>query len=394
MATIQPVSLIICCEGLGGTGAVANVAWQQALGLSRWQPVCLLSDGLSLERRGQLLDLPVSVQVVTVEVPSCSWLRRLAHLPRQLAWIGLALGALRQRLPAHGATVICHSHPLAAAVAFWFGRRVQLVLVSHGDIFHRPPGTYDAGLTWLYRCTTGYAHRRADRSVALSPVMRERIRAHGVPSDRIALIPNGLDPEEIGLTAAPSRAPAHWHQQPLQLLFVGRLDPVKGIEVMLEALALALQAGMKLQLDLIGSGPPGRLRQLEQRSCQLGIDATLRWLGPQPRHSLAAHYGRSHLVLVPSLDDPLPTVVLEAMACGRPVLGSAVGGIPYLLGDGEGGVLVPPGQPRPLAEALARLDGDRNALAALGAAALARSRHHTWAANGQALEALIRISSH
>lgn len=393
MSKIQPVSLIVCCEGLGGTGAVASVAWQQALGLSRWQHVCLLSDDLSLERRGHLLDQPVSLQVVTVQVPSCSWLRRLAHLPRQLVWIGLALGALHKRLPAHGATVICHSHPLAAAVAFCFGRRVQLVLVSHGDIFHRPPSTYDPGLTWLYRCTTGYAHRRADRSVALSPVMRERIRAHGVPSDRIALIPNGLDPEEIGLTAAPASDPAHWHHQPLRLLFVGRLDPVKGIEVMLEALALAVQAGMELQLDLIGSGPPHRMRQLEQRSYQLGIDATVRWLGSQPRHSLAAHYGCSHLVLVPSLDDSLPTVVLEAMACGRPVLGSAVGGIPYLLGDGECGVLVPASQPRSLAEALGRLDGDRSTLAALGAAALARSQNFTWAANVQALEALLRVSS-
>jgi hypothetical protein len=47
--------------------------------------------------------------------------------------------------------VICHSHPVAAFVARWFGRRVRVVMISHGDIFHRPAGTYDPGVSWLYR---------------------------------------------------------------------------------------------------------------------------------------------------------------------------------------------------------------------------------------------------
>lgn len=381
--------VIVICEGLGGAGAVANVAWQQALGLSRRQPVALISDGLSAERRQQLASNQGQLDVCLVQVPSFSGLRRFGHLPRQLLWIGLALRATQRQLQARRTTVICHSHPLAAALAWRFGRRVRLIMVSHGDIFHRPPGSYDPAITWLYRRTTANAHRRAAVSVALSPVMAERIQAHGVPLERIALIPNGLDPEEIGQADASPTPPEHWQQHPLRLLFVGRLDPIKGVEVLLEALALARQAGLGLQLDLVGEGSPPQQQRLERLSEQLGLSEAVRWLGSKTRSSLAQHYRHCHLVLVPSLDEPLPTVVLEAMACGRPVLGSAVGGIGYLVRNGVSGVLVPPAQPHALAEALTQLERDRPLLAALGQGALERSQHFSWSANVRALEALI-----
>ncbi len=105
-------------------------------------------------------------------------------------------------------------------------------MVSHGDIFNRPVCSYDPASTWLYRLTTPAAHRRAAVSVALSSVMVERIQAHGVPSERIALIPNGQDPAEIGFREPVSTPSEHWQQRPFRLLFVGRLDPVKENDVM------------------------------------------------------------------------------------------------------------------------------------------------------------------
>lgn len=383
------VIVIVICEGLGGTGAVANVAWQQALGLSRRQPVILISDGLSPERRQQLAYIQGQLQVRQPRVPGFAPLRRFAHLPRQLLWILLALRTAQKELQAACTPVICHSHPVAAAVAWRFGRRIRLIMVSHGDIFHRPPGSYDPAISWLYRCTTPYAHRHAAISVALSPVMAERIKVHGVRPERISLIPNGLDPAEIGLRDARLTPPEHWLQRPLRLLFVGRLDSIKGVEVLLRALGLAGQTGVKLQLDLVGEGIPHQQHRLEVLCQQLGLTQAVHWLGAQPRFSLADHYRRCHVVVVPSLDDPLPTVVLEAMTCGRPVLGSAVGGIAFLVRDGAEGLLVPPGDPAPLAEALGRLERDRVAIAALGEAALERSSHFNWPANVSALQTLI-----
>ena len=381
--------VIVICEGLGGTGAVANVAWQQVLRLSRQQSVCLISDGLSYERQQQLSTTQLCLRLRILTPPQLKVLRRFAHLPRQLAWILLALRAAQQELQGTRAAVICHSHPLAAAVAWRFGRRIRLIMVSHGDIFYRPPGSYDPSIAWLYRRTTAYAHRRAAVSVALSPVMLKRIQAHGVPPERVALVPNGIDPDEIGLNNPMPTTLGHWKEWPLRLLFVGRLDPVKGVDVLLESMALAKEAGLELQLDIVGTGSISEQHRLQALSVQLSIFKNVHWHGNQPRSSLASFYRRSHVVVVPSLDDPLPTVVLESMASGRPVVGSAVGGIGYLVRDGVSGILVPPSQPHALADVFASLDQDRLGTSALGQAALERSSNFSWAANVEAIKALI-----
>ncbi len=388
--------VIALCEGLAHEGAVANVAWHQAIGLAQSQPVCVISDGLSAERRGRLPKLGEALRVRVVHIPSLQTLRRFAHLPRQLIWIALALRATGRELgQCRGVItpVICHSHPLAAAVGWCFGTRVRLVMVSHGDVFHRPPGSYDPAITWLYRRTTRPAHRLAAVNVALSPVMSERIEVHGVPAERIVLIPNGLNPAEIGLSARPYTPADHWRERPLQLLFVGRMDPVKGVDVLLDALALMHDRGLDVQLDLIGRASPSQSRDLDGRTRKLGLGDRVQRLGPRARRELAGHYARCHMVVVPSRDDPLPTVVLEAMACGRAVIGSAVGGIGFLVADGVTGVLVPPGQPGALADVLARLDADRTALETLAGNALRRGAQFSWEANVEALQRLITASA-
>jgi glycosyltransferase involved in cell wall biosynthesis len=385
------VRIIVLCEGLGLPGAVANVAWQQALGLSLSHPVCLISDGLSVERRQQWNRSRGRLRIHVLQVPGFTGLRRFGHLPRQLSWILKALLATATELsPGDRATVICHSHPLAAAIALRFGRDVRLLMVSHGDVFSRPPGSYDPAITFLYRRTARAAHRRADTSIALSPAMALRIQAHGVAPQRIALIPNGLEPEEIGLDRFPaSPSLDHWLQRPLRLLFVGRLDQVKGVDVLLQAITMAHQQDTDLELELIAHGTPRQLQDLDQRIQALGLADVVRLIGPRPRHILADHYLRCHAVVVPSLDDPLPTVILEAMACARPVLASRVGGIPYLLQDGQCGLLVPPADPCALANGIIRLDQDRSLASALAEHALERSRHFSWEANVKALHSLI-----
>lgn len=383
------MTVIVICEGLAGGGAVANVAWQQALGLSQQQPVLLISDGVSLQRRRHLDESEGMLELCLVKVPRFKALRRFAHLPRQLLWIFLALRATQHGFQGAGTAVICHSHPIAAVIAWKFGRRVRLIMVSHGDIFHRPPGSYDPSIAWLYRRTTVYAHRSAAVSVALSPVMFERIQAHGVNAERVALIPNGIDSDEIGLDNSTRTPVGHWQECPLRLLFVGRLDPVKGLDVLLASIALAKQSGLQFQLDIVGKGSDFEERRLQALSDKLGLVKELRWHGGQPRCKLAGFYRRSHVVVVPSLDDPLPTVVLESMASGRPVVGSAVGGIGYLVRDGVSGILVPPSHPHALAEVLACLDQDRLVISALGQAALECSRSFTWTANVQSIQALI-----
>lgn len=378
------VTVFIICEGMAEEGAVANVAWQQAIGLCSDQPVYLVSDGLSKQREQQMAAYGSCLQARILPSPKLLILRRFAHLPGQLIWIFSAIKATVDAIhgqPKTPITVICHSHPMATAVGWYFGPRVKLVMVSHGDIFHRPPGSYDPAITWLYRLTTRKAHRLAAMNVALSPVMAERIQAHGVARNQIILIPNGIHPSEIGLIHPGLPEIDHWKSHPLKLIFIGRLNPVKGVDILLESMNLLRQKNINLSLTIIGIGRPADHEIIENFVAQNGLNMSVKILQSQPRNNLAKYYADCHLVVVPSRDEALPTVVLEAMACGRPVVGTNVGGIGFLVEDGKTGLVIAPNSPSALANALIHLNNNRNEMAAMAEASLKRSQAFTWHAN-------------
>jgi len=204
-------------------------------------------------------------------------------------------------------------------------------MVCHGDIFERPPGTYEPGLTWLYRRTTPLAYRQVDLIVALSPTMRDWAERGGASPQRLALIPNGIDPADIGLDsdwAAPLAA-----GRDLRVLFVGRIEPVKGVDVLLEAWRQLMQQGWHGQLRLIGPVAPAWLGEFNRLCGTIPKGPgkpDVRTL--VPRLELGHHYRWADVVVIPSRSDPLPTVALEAMAAGRAIVGTRVGGLPVSSG--------------------------------------------------------------
>ena len=147
-----------------------------------------------------------------------------------------------------------------------------------------------------------------------------------------------------------------------RLLYVGSLEPRKGVGLLLEALA---EAGPELgdwRLDLVGGGP---LREeLERRAQQLGLSERVRFHGPQPYERVAEHTAACDLLVAPSTVGPggrtegIPTVLIEALAHGRPVLSTRVSGIPELVEDGVTGFLVEHGSAAALAAGLRRVHGD------------------------------------
>ena len=178
--------------------------------------------------------------------------------------------------------------------------------------------------------TTLAVHRGTWRSVDRYVALTDRIAAHladyGIPADRIVVKPNGLpDPGE----------PA-----PLGdgFLYAARLSPEKGLPLLLDAWRRHPDGALG-PLRIAGDG---ELRSLAERAAAERADVT--YLGPLGRAEMAAARQAAAVVMaVPTWDDVLPTVILEAMAAGRPVVGTAVGGIPYLLGtDPAAGWLVEP----------------------------------------------------
>ena len=155
-----------------------------------------------------------------------------------------------------------------------------------------------------------------------------------------------------------------------RLLCVGRLIPIKGHLVLLRALAQARQRVPTLALDVAGRGPLEPALKAFAR--ELGVEDAVRFLGyvsPVQRAIEGAA-----IVVVPSLGEGFGMVALEAMERARPVIASAVGGLPEIVADGKTGFVVPAGDAEALAEAMVDLSSDLERAAAMGAAGRARAQ--------------------
>jgi sugar transferase (PEP-CTERM/EpsH1 system associated) len=208
-----------------------------------------------------------------------------------------------------------------------------------------------------------------------------------IPVPKLELIMNGVDTERFAPQLPAAAAP--WTDDPFVIGTVGRLQDVKDQATLIEAFALlcarrpALRAG--LRLAVVGDGP---LRaRLAQKAQDAGV-ADLVWF-PGARNDIPELMRSFDLFALSSIAEGTPVTLLEAMACGLPVVATAVGGIPEVVQDGVNGALVPASNPAALAQALGRYVDERALVARHGAAARANiERHYSVAAMVGAYTAL------
>jgi D-inositol-3-phosphate glycosyltransferase len=174
------------------------------------------------------------------------------------------------------------------------------------------------------------------------------------------------------------------------LLFVGRIQPLKGLAVAVETLAgVRALAGGSLsrrlalaQLVVVGgpSGPHGddELERAVKLAAGLGVEDRVTFVDPQPHELLSTFYRAADVVLVPSRSESFGLVALEAAACGIPIVAAAVGGLSTLVDHGVTGYLVDERSPQIYAEHVASILASPATAAALGAAATERARRYTW----------------
>ena len=283
---------------------------------------------------------------------------------------GLALGAVPMRNALDLAAVwrlarqiraahadIVHLHTGRAA---WLGGAAARLTGVATVVTRRMDRPVRAG--WRTRLVY---ERYAQRTVAISPAIAAQLVAGGVPADRIACIPSAVDMTRIRPSAerAVVRAAEDAALAEVVLLVVAALVRRKGIDVLLDSLVRLAARGLRPPLWIAGDGPEReRLLAQVERS---GLAGQVHFLGP--RDDVGNLLGASDVVVLPSRREGLGVAALEAMAAGRPLVASAVGGLNEAVVDGRTGLLVPPEDAAALATALERLLRDAELRAKLGA---------------------------
>lgn len=356
--------IAIVCRGLGSGGSVAAVALRQALELTRHARVTMVSDTLPERAPG--------VDLVRVHVRDLAMLRRFRHVPDEYLFARAALRALRS-FPSLD-FVLGHSHVVAYLAMRPLG--VPFGFFVHGDINDRPKGTYDARLTAFYRWVTPRAYGAANVVFVLAAAFVPFAQAGG--SRHVEVVPNGIDPADIGLTPD---APRDRLGRPLQILYVGRLAVEKGISVLLDAFDLV---GPSCELTIAGTGP------LELASRGRSIER-VHYLGPVPRLELGVLYSSHDVFCTATLSEPFGVVILEALVSGLPVIGTSVGGIPELVEHGRNGLIVAPADASALADAIRKIERDEPLRKAMAAAARGSVLpRFSWTGIGDRIAGVIR----
>jgi glycosyltransferase involved in cell wall biosynthesis len=219
---------------------------------------------------------------------------------------------------------------------------------------------------------------RADAVVCCSGFIREQfLRTAAYPPDRVFVVRNGANVAEFdAANGRAMRASWGYGEDHTLVLYAGAVVPQKGVLYAARALRLLRARYPSVRLVIAGAASLWsslgardeaiRIRHYEAEVTRCDLHG-IRHLGLLPRNAMAAAFKAADIVVVPSVwDDPHPTVVCEAMAAGRPVVASRVGGITETVMDGKTGFLVPPGDPQALSEALARLVEDDELRARMG----------------------------
>ncbi len=228
--------------------------------------------------------------------------------------------------------------------------RVPFTFTAHGyDIYREPPDDFAA---------------RVDAAAGFATVSEANARyiasTFGVPEASMAVIPNGVEPHVFRPDpAAPRQAGA-----PPILLCVARLEPVKNHELLLEACAELCARQVAFRCVLVGEGR--RRSLIERRREALGLQDVVTLVGARPHEDVRAWMQRSTVAVLTSHSEGLPVSLLEAAACGLPVVATRVGGVPEIVHDGITGLLCPPDDRHAVASAIADLLADPAGGAAMG----------------------------
>ena len=333
-----------------------------------------------LEKRGFAITLvygkTVSLPREAVPLRDKIEMKEIPALIRELAPYQdlLAFYQLWQFIRRGGFTVV-HTRSSKAGIlgrwAAWCAQVPVIVHTPHGHVFYGYFGWLTTRLfVWLERLTALVT----DRIVTLTEREKaEHLQWKIARAEKFTTIPSGVELQSV--SSPKSQVPSLKSQAlsaktvdlgpPSSPLVgtVGRFEPIKGHRYLVEAIPLVLSQVPTARFLFIGDGPLRSL--LEQQTVQLGVATQVTFTGwhEEPAALMAC----CDLIVLPSLNKGMGRVLVEAMALGKAIVASSVGGIPDLVQDGKNGILVPPADPPRLAQAIISLLTDKSQTERMGA---------------------------
>ncbi len=243
----------------------------------------------------------------------------------------------------------------------------------------------------------------ADRIIAATEAERSQLELlYGINHQKVTIIPPGVDTHHF-YPIPPEEAKEAIGINPNErmALFVGRIEPLKGVDTLLRAMAIVKRTCKQFvcphYLVIIGGDPEGHperdtgeMGRLQELARSLGLDEMVLFLGKRGQNTLPYYYSAAEVVVMPSHYESFGMVALEAMACGTPVIASRVGGLGYLVKEGETGYTIPAQDPKALADKLRLLFVDHTLRSRLGAQAVVYAQRFRWEAITDEIAAVYR----
>jgi glycosyltransferase involved in cell wall biosynthesis len=255
----------------------------------------------------------------------------------------------------------------STAVICRLGSSCPVVLTTPGNIYERIENVnhFDPTVTTVYKTAARVSAKSSAKIIATSQEMQTWWEYSGAAPSRIIQIPLGVDTRVFRPTPE-ARALLGLGTSP-NVLFVGRLQSENGVEYLLQAMSSVVKQVKEAMLDIVGDGPD--LKTLVDLSQALGLTGRVRWHGRVALKQLPLFYSAADVFALPRLSRVTPRVLFEAMACQKPIVTSAIGGIVDFVEDRKTGFLVNPRDPETLAERIEQSLVDRELALRMGRAA-------------------------
>lgn len=372
---------ILYIEAGSGAGGSAKSLYRllSHLDRKRWQPIVIMHESAPIVSR--VREMGIEVHIMSLRPKMDRDRPRSAGLVKNLVsfHLPLALKLWRFFRRTRPALIHLNNSPQVSLAAIVAARMLGIPVICHLRTTRDLSRLEKRLMPWIRRL------------IVLSQPMARLCRADGLTDEEFCVIPNGV---EISESAVNSRLTARealgLDAQAPVIGIVGRLIPFKGHEDFFRAGAILAKQHPNLRFIVAGetvSESNGFERQLHQLVDSLGLTSSVRWLGWQA-HPEEVYAALDVLMMPSQVAEGLPSVILEAMARGIPVVASDIGGIPDVVAHGSSGFLVPPKDPDRLAEAVGTLLSQPTLRQAFAHAALERVKQFDIRITVQRLEKL------